>query len=276
VKKIPGGHSPVPRLVRKLKYTLRSNQKRLSRKKDKNRDEQMRHLLRIRKRFLKRKWPVLSIDCKKKELIGQLRNPGRTWRRQPIQVLKTDFPSDAKGKPIPYGIYDVGSNKGYLVVGVSHETAEFAMNAIQRWWLEIGRVRYPRCHQLVLQADSGGANASDSWLWKAALQTFADRFDITITVNHYPAGASKWNLIEHRMFCILSQNWAGQPRDRYETMLKFTRTSKTQTGFRCLAHFDLQRYQTRQKLSQEEKVNLNLCPDRIFPQWNYTIKPHRT
>jgi hypothetical protein len=137
-KKFRVGHSTVPRLVRKLKYTLRSNQKRLSRKQDKNRDEQMRHLLRIRKRFLKRKWPVLSIDCKKKELSGQFRNPGRTWRRQPIQVLETDFPSDAKGKAIPYGIYDVGSNEGYLVVGVSHETAEFAMNAIQRWWLEMG------------------------------------------------------------------------------------------------------------------------------------------
>jgi hypothetical protein len=270
------GYTTIPRLARKLRYTLRSNQKRLSRKQDERRDEQMRHLLRMRRRFLKRKLPVLSIDCKKKELIGQFRNPGRTWRQQPIPVLETDFPSDAKGKAVPYGIYDVGNNEGYMVVGVSHETAEFAMNAIQRWWLEIGQARYPGCHQLLLQADSGGANACDSWLWKAALQTLADRFDLTITVNHYPTGASKWNLIEHRMFCIISENWAGQPLDSYETMLKFIRTSKTQTGFRCLAYFDRRKYQTRQKLSQEERANLNLHSYRPLPEWNYTIKPHDT
>lgn len=270
------GHSTIPRLVRKLRYTLRSNQKRLSRKQDERRDEQMRHLISMRKRFLKRKLPVLSIDCKKKELIGQFRNPGRTWRQQPIPVLETDFPSDAKGKAVPYGIYDVGYNEGYMVVGVSHETAEFAMNTIQHWWLEIGQARYPGCHQLLLQADSGGANACDSWLWKAALQALADQFDLTITVNHYPTGASKWNLIEHRMFCIISQNWAGQPLDSYETMLKFIRTSKTQTGFRCMAHLDRRKYQCKLKLSKEEKAVLNLYHYRLFPEWNYTIKPHTT
>jgi DDE family transposase len=270
------GHSTIPRLVRKLRYTLRSNQKRLSRKQDERRDEQMRHLIRMRKRFLKRKLPVLSIDCKKKELIGQFRNPGRTWRQQPLQVLETDFPSDAKGKAVPYGIYDVGYNEGYMVVGVSHETAEFAMNAIQRWWLDLGQARYPGCHHLLLQADSGGANACDSWLWKAALQTLADQFNLTITVNHYPTGASKWNLIEHRMFCIISQNWAGQPLDSYETMLKFIRTSTTQTGFHCRVYFDRRKYQCKQKLLPGEKANLNLHYYRLCPQWNYTIKPHDT
>ena len=268
------GHSTIPRLVRKLRYTLRSNQKRLSRKQDERRDQQMRHLTRVRKQFLRQKLPVLSVDCKKKELIGQFRNLGRTWRQQPLQVLETDFPSDAKGKAVPYGIYDVQHNEGYLVVGVSHETAEFALAAIYRWWLEIGRVRYPGCRHLLLQADSGGANACDSWLWKAALQTLADRLGITITVTHYPTGASKWNLIEHRMFCVISQNWAGQPLDSYETVLKFIRTSKTQTGFRCLAHFDRRKYQTKQKVSPDEKANLNLHYYRLFPEWNYTIKPH--
>ena len=275
-KEFQVGHSTVPRLVRKLRYTLRSNQKRLSRKQDERRDEQMRHLIRIRKRFLKRKLPVLSIDCKKKELIGQFRNPGRTWRQQPVQVLETDFPSDAKGKAVPYGIYDVGYNEGYMVIGVSHETAEFAMQAIQRWWREVGQARYPGCQHLLLQADSGGANACDSWLWKAALQTLADRFGITIRVNHFPAGVSKWNLIEHRMFCIISQNWAGQPLDSYETMLKFIRTSKTKTGFRCQAHFDPRKYQSKQKLSPDEKAKLNLHSYRLFPEWNYTIKPQGT
>ena len=273
-KEFQVGHSTISRLVRKLRYTLRSNQKRLSRKQDERRDEQMRHLTRIRKRFLKRKLPVLSVDCKKKELIGQFRNPGRTWRQQPLQVLETDFPSDAKGKAVPYGIYDVQSNEGYMVVGVSHETAEFAIRAIQRWWLEVGQARYPGCCHILLQADSGGANACDSWLWKAALQTLADRFGITIRVNHFPAGASKWNLIEHRMFCIISQTWAGQPLDSYETMLKFIRTSTTQTGFRCLAHFDRRNYPSKQKISSDEKAKLNLHYDRLFPKWNYTIKPH--
>jgi hypothetical protein len=268
------GHSTIPRLVRTLRYTLRSNQKRLSRKQDERRDEQMRHLTRIRKRFLKRKLPVLSIDCKKKELIGQFRNPGRTWRQQPVQVLETDFPSDAKGKAVPYGIYDVQYNEGYMVVGVSHETAEFAMRAIQRWWLDVGQARYPGCRHILLQADSGGANACDSWLWKAALQTLADHFGIAIRVNHFPAGASTWNLIEHRMFCIISQTWAGQPLDSYETMLKFIRTSKTQTGFCCQAHFDRRNYPTKQKISSDEKANLNVQYDRLFPEWNYTIKPH--
>jgi len=268
------GHSTIPRLVRTLRYTLRNNQKRLSRKQDERRDDQMRHLIRVRKRFLKEKLPVLSIDCKKKELIGQFRNPGRTWRQQPLQVLETDFPSDAKGKAVPYGIYDVQHNEGYIVVGVSHETAEFAIAALRRWWLEVGQIRYPRCHHLLLQADSGGANACDSWLWKAALQTLADQLSITITVTHYPTGASKWNLIEHRMFCAISQNWAGQPLDSYETMLKFIRTSTTKTGFHCLAHFDRRKYHSKQKLSPDEKANLNVYYHRLFPEWNYTIKPH--
>lgn len=270
------GHSSIPDLVRKLRYTLRSNQKRLSRKQDERRDQQMRHLTRMRKRFLRQKLPVLSVDCKKKELIGQFRNPGRTWRQQPLQVLETDFPSDAKGKAIPYGIYDVQHNEGYMTVGVSHETAEFAVAAIYRWWLEIGQFRYPGCVQLLLQADAGGANACDSWLWKAALQTLADQLSITITVTHYPTGASKWNLIEHRMFCVISQNWAGQPLNSYETMLKFIRTSKTQTGFRCLAYFDRRKYLSKQKLSSDQKSNLNLHYYRLFPEWNYTIKPHNS
>ena len=268
------GHSTIPRLVKKLRYTLRSNQKRLSRKQDERRDQQMRHLIRVRKWFLKRKLPVLSIDCKKKELIGLFRNLGRTWRQQPLQVLETDFPSDAKGKAVPYGIYDVLHNDGYMVVGVSHETAEFAGAAIRHWWLEVGRGRYKACRQLLLQADAGGANACDSWLWKAALQTLADQLGISITVTHYPTGASKWNLIEHRMFCVISQHWAGQPLDSYETMLKFIRTSTTQTGFRCLAYFDRRKYQAKLKLSPDQKANLNLHYYRLFPQWNYTIQPH--
>lgn len=268
------GRSAVSRLANKLGYTLRSNRKRLSRKQDEGRDKQMRHLARQRNRFGRQNLPVISVDCKKKELIGLFRNTGRTLRQEPLEVLATDFPSDARGKAIPYGIYDVHHNEGYMVVGVSHETAEFAIAAIRRWWLEIGMVRYKGCRQLLIQADSGGANACDSWLWKMGLQTLADEFDLAITVTHYPTGASKWNLIEHRMFSIISHNWAGQPLVSYETMLKFIRTSKTETGFRCLAYLDRRKYQTKRKVSPDEKANLNLHSHRCFPEWNYTIKPH--
>ena len=273
-KKYEVGHSTIPRLAQKLGYTLKKNRKRLSRKQDEKRDEQMKYLIRQRKRFIGKKQPVISVDGKKKELIGQFRNPGRTLRKEAVDVLETDFPSDAKGKAIPYGVYDIHQNQGYMVIGISHETSAFATSSIHSWWLEIGRKKYKGSNQLMIQADSGGANANDSWLWKVGLQSLADEFGLEITVMHFPAGASKWNMIEHRMFSVISSNWAGQPLDRYETMLKFIRTSKTATGFRCLAHFDRRKYQTGLKIEPDEKKNLNIHFHRRFPQWNYTIKPH--
>ena len=267
-------YNTVSRLASCLKYTLRSNKKRLSRKQDAGRDSQMRYLARLRNQYVRQNLPAISVDCKKKEKIGLFKNPGRTLRRETLEVLATDFPSDAKGKAIPYGIYDVQHNEGYMVVGVSHETAKFVVAAIRRWWLEIGFVRYKGGRQLLIQADSGGANACDSWLWKTELQRLANEFQLTITVTHYPAGASKWNLIEHRMFSVISSNWAGLPLVSYETMLKFIRTSKTETGFCCLAYFDRKGYQTKDKVTPEEKENLNLHRHNLFPVWNYTIKPH--
>ena len=270
------GRSAIARLARKLGYTLRGNRKRLSRKQDNGRDRQMRYLASQRNRFLGQNLPVISVDCKKKELIGLFRNPGRTLRQEPLEVLATDFPSDAKGKAIPYGIYDVGHNQGYMVVGISHETAAFVMAAIRSWWLEIGRVRYKGSPQLLIQADSGGANACDSWLWKVGLQTLADEFQLAITVTHYPAGASKWNMVEHRMFSVISQNWAGQPLVNYATILKHIRATKTETGLRCRAYLDKATYDTRQKVTPEQKESINLSRHRVLPKWNYTIKPRTT
>jgi len=267
-------HSTIPRLVHSLGYTLRSNRKRLSRKQDRRRDRQMRYVARQRRRFEKAGDPIISVDTKKKELVGLFKNPGRTLRRQPLDVLATDFPSDAEGKAIPYGIYDVQRNAGYMVIGVSHETAEFAIAAIRRWWLEVGRVQYSGHTHLLIQADGGGANSADSWLWKAGLQALADEFHLTITVTHFPTGASKWNPIEHRMFSPISQNWAGQPLVSYETMLKFIRTTRTDTGFHCRARLDTTVYATRRKITSEEKAQINLRPLGIFPEWNYTIRPH--
>lgn len=267
-------HSTIPRLAQLLGYTLRVNHKRLSRKKDDRRDEQMQYIESQRKRFAGRKQPEISVDGKKKEKIGQFRNPGRTLRRERLDVLATDFPADAIGKAVLYGVYDILQNAGFMGVGVSHETAKFAVAVIRRWILEVGCVCYEDFTELLIQADAGGANACDSWLWKVGLQELADEFQIAITVTHYPPGASKWNLIEHRMFSVISQNWAGQPLVSYETVLKFIRTSKTETGFHCSAYFDRKHYQTKRKVSPEEKANVNLHPHGLFPEWNYTIQPN--
>jgi len=267
-------HSTIPRLVRLLGYTLRGNRKRLSRKQDGRRDQQMRYIEKQRKRFARRKQPAISVDGKKKEKIGQFRNTGRTLRKEPLDVLATDFLTDAIGKATLYGVYDIQHNEGFMEVGVSHETAEFAATAIGRWLLEIGSVRYKNFSCLLIQADSGGANACDSWLWKVELQKLADEFHLVITVTHYPPGASKWNLIEHRMFSVISQNWAGQPLVSFETVLKFIRTCKTSTGFHCSAYFNRKHYQTKRKVTPEEKANVNLYPHKLFPEWNYTIRPN--
>jgi len=268
-------HETVRHLLAKLRYTLRANRKRRSKKSDPNRDRQMRLIQRTRRRFLKAGKPVISVDTKKKELIGNFKNAGRTWCREAVEVLATDFLSDADGKAIPYGIYDVAQNTGFVVVGTSHETAEFAGAAIRRWWRRVGRVRYAGQNHLLIEADGGGANSSRSWLWKAALQSLADEFDLTITVRHLPPSASKWNLVEHRLFGPISENWAGQPLVSYETVLKYIRTTSTTTGLRCVAYLDRTPYTTRLKLSATEKANINLTPHRIFPKWNYTVRPHK-
>lgn len=270
------GRDRLRRLLKAKEYVLRGNRKRLTKAPDPRRDRQMRYIARWRRAFQKAGKPVISIDAKKRELVGNFKNAGRTWRRQPIDVLETDFLSDAKGIAVPYGIYDSTRNAGYLVIGVSHETAEFAVAAIRVWWVEVGQRAYPGQHHLLIQADDGGANDSRSWLWKAALQTLADEFGLTITVTHFPAGASKWNPVEHRLFCFISLNWAGQPLVSYETILKFIRTTHTDSGLTCQAKLDRKRYDTGLKVTPEERASINLKRHLIFPNWNYTIEPRST
>lgn len=254
---------------------LRGNHKRLSPRHDPQRDRQFRYIARLRRKFEKANLPRISVDTKKKELIGTFKNAGRTWRREPLDVFETDFPQDAKGKASPYGIYDLGRNEGYVVVGTSHETPAFAVAAIRSWWLEVGCHHYHGKHELLIHADSGGANGNRCWLWKWGLQQLADEFDLTITVTHYPTGASKWNLIEHRLFCHISSNWAGQPLISFETVLKFIRTTKTETGLRCQARLDRTQYKTGLKIMREQKQQINLQPHHTLPQYNYTIRPHK-
>ena len=270
----PVGRTTVRRLPREGGYALRVTRKRLSRRHDPQRDRQMRSIARQRRAFQQAGAPMISVDTKKEELVGNFRNAGRTWRRSPLAVLATDFPGDADGKALPYGVYDLQHNRGYLAIGTSHETAEGAVATIRAWWNRVGRSRYAGHAHLLILADGGGANSDRSRRWKAGLQALADEFSLTITVLHYPPGASKWNPIEHRMFSPISQNWAGQPPVNYETILKFLRTTKTATGFRCRASLDTTDYKTGLRLAAQEIAQINVGPHRILPRWNYTIKPH--
>ena len=264
----------VNRLLRELKYVQRTNRKRLSKTQDPDRDRQMRYVARQRRAFLKAGFPVISVDTKKRELVGNFKNAGRTWRRGRLDVLENDFPSEADVVAIPYGIYDVGRNEALVVVGTSHQTPEFAITAIRRWWLLHGRRQYRPLTEWLIEADCGGANGNDYCAWKWGLQQLADEFGVTITVTHLPTSASKWNPIEHRLFCFVSKNWAGQPLVDYETVLKFIRTTTTDTGLRCWACLDTAEYATGRKISELQRSQINLKPHRVLPKWNYTIEPH--
>lgn len=272
-RKFKVGHTTVARLLQLKRYALRVNRKRLSRHHDPQRDQQFRYIARQRRKFQRAGLPIISVDTKKKELIGTFKNPGRTWRQKPLEVLATDFLNDAEGKAIPYGIYDLAHNAGYIVVGISHETSAFDVAAIRSWWVQVGRRAFPGCHAILIQADSGGANGNRCWLWKLGLQHLADEFGLTITVTHYPTGASKWNPVEHRLFSPVSGNWAGQPLISYETVLKFIRTTRTETGLRCRARLDTTEYATGLKVTKEQKAQINLQRHRTLPKYNYTIRP---
>lgn len=268
--------STIARLLTDLGFSLRTCRKLQAGIQDPERGRQFRYIARMRKLYLARGLPVISVDAKKKELIGNFKNPGRTWRRRSRQVLDHDYPSWARGQAIPVGIYDVGRNDGYVVVGTSHDTALFITAALGRWWRVVGRRRYPGARRLLLEMDGGGANDPRKWLWKIALQRLADGTGLIVVVTHYPPGASKWNPIEHRMFSPISGNWAGEPLDSYETIVKYIRTTRTQTGFRCRAWLDRKDYPARQRAAPQDKARVRLEPHRVLPKWNYTIWPHRS
>lgn len=265
----------IARLLRQQNFSLRTNRKRLAGTHDPKRDRQFRYLTQIRRLYLARGFPVINVDAKKKELVGNFKNPGRCWRRQPRDVLDHDFPSWAVGRAILYGIFDGAHNDGYVVVGTSHETPRFAVAAIRRWWLVVGCRRYPETRRLLIQADCGGANDYRKWGWKIALQQLADEFDLIITVTHYPPGASKWNSIDHRMFSLISVNWAGEPLTSYETILKYIRATRSARGFHCRACLNTKQYSTGLEVKPEERADVRLRPRKVLPKWNYTIWPHR-
>jgi Rhodopirellula transposase DDE domain len=268
------GRSTIARLLRDLHFSLRTCRKQKAGTRNKDRDRQFRYLTRLRKLYRTLGLPVISVDTKKKEWVGDFKNPGRCWRRRDREVLDHDFPSWAIGRAIPYGVYDLAFDDGLVVVGTSHETPSLAVAAIRRWWLEVGRCRYFAKKRLLIEADAGGANDARKWEWKVALQALADEFELIITVTHYPPGASKWNPIDHRMFSLISDNWSGEPLVSYEMILNYIRRARSSEGFHCRARLDLTDYPTGYKVTPEAKGWVRLKPRRVLPKWNYTIWPH--
>jgi hypothetical protein len=220
--------------------------------------------------------PVISVDTKSRELIGPFHQSGRKWSQKPIQVLDHDFPSDSKGVAIPYGIYDLIRNEGYVCVGTSRDTSEFAVDSIRTWWQKIGSRYYPDAEQLLVLADCGGSNGYRIRLWKQQLQVaLCDHFGLQVKVCHYPPGSSKWNPIEHRMFSFISSNWAAQPLLDYETVLKFIRTTKTSMGLKIRASLINKRYHKGKKVSDQQMRQLVLKRYTQRPNWNYSISPSK-
>ncbi len=267
------GAVTVGRLLKAKRYSLRTNRKRLARTHEPERDRQFRYIGRQRRRFQKQGNPAISIDTKKKEQVGLFKNPGRTWRRKPIDVWDHDFPSLAVGRGVPFGIYDAQRQTGFVVVGTSSETAAFVANALSIWWAEDGRWRYPTSTRWFVEADCGGGNNPRVWAWKWELQQLANRWGVAITVAHYPPGASKWNPVEHRLFSHISRNWQGEPLKDYETMLKFIGNTTTETGLRCRAVLDSRLYPTKVNITAEQKQQIRIRKSKVLPQWNYTILP---
>jgi hypothetical protein len=263
----------VGRLLKAKKYSLRTNRKRLARTHEPERDRQFRYIARQRRRFQKQGNPAISIDTKKKEQVGLFKNPGRTWRRQPMDVWDHDFPSLALGRAIPFGIYEAQRHTGFVVVGTSNETAAFVANALSTWWAQEGRWHRPNSKHWYVEADCGGGNNPRVWAWKWALQQLANRWGVAITVAHYPPGASKWNPIEHRLFSHISQNWQGEPLKDYDTMLNFIRNTTTETGLRCHAVLDTRIYPTKVQITKDQKQQIRLRKSKVLPHWNYTILP---
>jgi hypothetical protein len=267
----------VGRLLRKMKFSLRMNLKSLESGRRKapdrrKRDQQFRYIRCQVQDYAAQGLPVISVDTKSRELIGPFHQPGRRWSQEPIKVFDHDFPSDASGVAIPYGIYDFCRNEGFVCVGTSHDTSEFAVAAIRTWWQKAGAAHYPRAERLLVLADCGGSNGYRTRLWKHQLQlAFCNRFGLQVKVCHYPPGSSKWNPIEHRMFSFISSNWAAEPLRDYETVLKFIRSTKTATGLKIRATINTKRYQKGTRISEQQMQRIALKSYTQRPQWNYSI-----
>lgn len=262
-------------LLHRLDYSLQANAKTLEGASHPDRDAQFQYINRRVKWFLKRHQPVISVDTKKKELVGKFKNGGKEWqpKGQPEKVEVYDFASPESPKVIPYGIYDIGKNMGWINVGTDHDTASFALASIRRWWFGMGREVYPNAKDLLICADCGGSNGYRIRLWKIELQRFASETGLKITTCHFPPGTSKWNKIEHRLFSHISMNWRGRPLISHEVIVKLIGETTTRTGLEVKAQLDKRKYPVKVKITDEEMKMVNLKPHKFHGEWNYSINP---
>lgn len=264
----------VRRLLKQNDYSLQANRKSLTGNSHPDEKIQLTYIRRVKKLFLRAGHPVISVDSKKKELIGNFKNNGRTWRRKAKLVNKYDFRNQAIGRGCPYGVYDLKHKLGYVYVGISYDTPEFAVDSIALWWQDPHRPSFANENCLLILADAGGSNGYRPRMWKRQLQTeLADKFGLTIMVCHYPSGGSKYNPIERELFSYISINWAGEPLDSFETMLGYIRDTETESGLKVYASMIDKKYERGKKVSDAEMADLNLIRRRICPMWNYIIKP---
>lgn len=263
----------VGRIIKQLGYSLQLNKKSKESGSSEQRDSQFRYINEQVKIFSKKNMPVISVDTKKKELVGNFKNNGRKWmKKDNAEIVNVyDFEYLAKGKAIPYGIYEVLKNNGFVNVGISHDTSEFAVESIRQWWKNIGKKNYPLAKELLICADGGGSNASRSRLWKFYLQKFANKTGIKITVCHYPPGTSKWNKIEHKMFSFISMNWRGKPLRTYELIINLIEGTTTKKGLKIKAKMDRKIYQLGKRILEKEFEKINIKMHKINSKWNYTL-----
>jgi hypothetical protein len=269
------GPTTVRHLLKEAGYSLQANRKTREGKSHPDRDAQFRYINGRVKAQQRCGQPAVSVDTKKKETLGNLKNPGQTWRRkgQPCQVDTHDFPDPRKGKAVPYGVYDLEHNEAWVSVGISSDTAEFAVAAIRRWWKRLGRRRHRQAKRLLITADSGGSNSSRNRLWKVQLQKLSDETGLAIEVCHFPPGTSKWNKIEHRLFCHITRNWQGQPLETYEIVVNLIGSTTTATGLKVHADLDPGKYEKGKEVTDEELAAVNIKPSRFHGEWNYVIRP---
>jgi hypothetical protein len=268
-------HTRVAQMLRTAGYSLQSNRKMEEGEDHPDRDAQFRHIYRMVKEALRAGEPVISVDTKKKELIGNYHNQGRQWRktRTARKVNGHDFPGPDVPRAYPYGIYDLGRNTGFVNVGTDHDTGTFAVTSIHGWWRSEGRRLYPNAKRLLITADGGGSNGWRLRLWKWELQRLSDRTGLTVTVCHFPPGTSKWNKVEHRLFSFISSNWRGEPLRDYETVVRLIAATKTSKGLSVTCRLDHRKYPVGRRITDEEFAQINLKTDRFHGEWNYSIQP---
>jgi len=269
------GKSALAGILRKMGYSLQANRKTLEGSSHEDRDAQFQHISSRALEFLKDGQPVISVDAKKKELIGRFKNGGREYhpKGNPEEVCVYDFMDKQLGKGVPYGVYDTGKNEAWVSVGIDHDTASFAAEAIRRWWRYLGQESYPNAKKLLITADSGGSNGSRVRLWKMEMQNLADELGMEISVCHLPPGTSKWNKIEHRLFAFITQNWRGKPLVSHEVIVNLIAHTTTSTGLQVRCELDTNSYPKGTKISDKELATINISKDKFHGEWNYTIAP---